>query len=183
MALFNLNEISNIISDMIRSVIEIGYHIDPAECKSDVNGNDEFKAVLVKDTSKFTVKAIDTSCQYLIEYLIHFNDTIVKDEVIKFYKIKENIYSNNKDEAASMLSKPKPKTTVPDEVPSIKDMIAAAVEANKRKADSATNSKSVITKSTATDNHKPDVKKSREPRYKRLDDYITLKDFCDYFFG
>lgn len=183
MALFNLNEISNIISDMIRSVIEIGYHIDPAECKSDVNGNDEFKAVLVKDTSKFTVKAIDSGCQYLVEYLIHFNDTVVKDEVIKFYKIKENIYSNDKDEAASMLSKPKPKTIVPDEVPSIKDMIIAAVEANKRKAESVTDPKSASAKPTASDSDKPEMKKSHEPRYRHLDDYITLKDLCDYFFG
>lgn len=183
MALFNLNEISNIVSDMIRSVIEIGYHIDPTECKSDTNESSEFKAVLVKDTSKFTVKAIDSDCQYLVEYLIHFNDVIVKDEVIKFYKIKENIYSNDKDEAASMTSRPKPKTVVPDEVPSIKDMIAAAVEANKRKTESVTDSKSESAKPTTSDNHKPDVKKSHEPRYRHLDDYITLKDLCDYFFG
>ena len=171
MALYNLDEISTIISDMIRSVIELGYHIDPSECKPDVNGSNEFKAVLVKDTSKFTLKAIDSKCQYLLKYKIQFNDTVIKDESIKFYKVKENIYSSNKDEAESML---KPKTVAPDEVPSIRDMITAAVEANKRKTDS---------KPAVTDNHKSNLESSAEPRYKRLDDYITLKDFCDYFFG
>lgn len=176
MALYNLDEISTIISDMIRSAIEVGYHIDPTECKSDTNGSDEFKAVLVSDTSKFTIKAIDSGCQYLLKYKIQFNDTVVKNELIKFYKVKENVYSNDKDEAESML---KPKTVISDEVPSIKDMIIAAVEANKHKAES----KSVTTESTETDNHKSNMNKSYKPRYKRLDDYITFKDFCDYFFG
>lgn len=110
MSLFSQKEISmSIATDIIQPLIEMGYRIDGSNSISLANDFSQMKATLNKfdkvTNDKYTViiSEVDIGDLYMIDSTCKLNDkTIYVTNSGKYYKVHDNLYSDNKSEADKM---------------------------------------------------------------------------------
>lgn len=110
MSLFSQKEISmSIATDIIQPLIEMGYKIDGSNSISLANDFSQMKATLNKfdkvTNDKYTViiSEVGIGDLYMIDSTCKLNDkTIYVTNSGKYYKVHDNLYSDNKSEADKM---------------------------------------------------------------------------------
>ena len=103
MALHTLNKLSYKLANLIRSLVNDGYKIDPCRsCNNDVF----FRATLTN--GKFTVRIIDDNdvANNTLTRMIKIQSRFINDDkVLHYYRAHDNIYADSKEEAIDTRNK------------------------------------------------------------------------------